>query len=350
MSYRLVPGILSKIQHTMDELGVRPAEASATPLAAAKKKDRVYMTPVITKRGATVWFKSTLQDWAWVRSTIREEIRIQKLFTAYQKARRPSFDSPTYLASHDDRHGHVWLLRKYWQALYAGDMVEDFGFSDQFFRRISPATMVRALADVRAMTPFVRRRFDLTTHHLDWYMTDWQYYRKTFWRPLVQGHRLNSGWTNAQVDGLEAWLLEQRQFLAQRAATFTHGDFYPNNIMIQPSSRRPLVLFDWELSHLNLPTFDSTMAYLQAWRRPAWQKEFQRLTIRELGDTATTNKAWQITTLSLATRLGAFAWHRLTNYLPERYPTLPKRHVPTLRAMYGRMMRELSALSKEVFS
>lgn len=346
-AYRLVPGIIDKIDRTMAGLGVRPADAAVTPAAAAKRRDRVYMAPVVTSRGATVWFKSTLQDWAWVRTTVREEIIIQRLFAAYERRHRPSFESPTYLASHDDRRGHVWLLRKYWQALYAGDMVDEFGFSDQFFRRVSPATMARALGDIRHMTLFLRRRFHPSVHHLDWYATDWRYYRRTFWRPLLE-HRLNPGWTRPHVNALEAWLIDQRRFLSRQATAFTHGDLYPNNIMIQSMARRPVVIIDWELSHLNLPTFDPSMVYLHAWRRPAWQKELRRLTLAALGNDAAAERSWRLSSLSLATRLAGFAWHRLTDFLPERYPSLRRQQVSTVRAMYERMMGELRRLGQTI--
>lgn len=347
MAYRLLPGIVEKIERVLAELAVRPVEASHTPAVAAKKKSRVYMTPVITARGATLWFKSSLQDWAWVRETLREEIRIHRLFAEYEKKHRPSFASPALVAGHDDRRGHVWFLRKYWDGLPAGDMNDEFGYSDQFYRRVTPAAFARALRDVRAMTPFVRRNFQPTSHQLRWYLTDWSYYRQTFWRPLL-AHPLNLGWSKKDLDAAEAWLIEQRPFIARHATTFTHGDLYPNNVMLAPGLRRSLVLFDWELSHANLPTFDPMMVYLQAWRRPAWQSAFRRLVLRDLGDTPTTRRQWQIAQLSLTTRLAAFAFHRLTNSLPDRYPPLAKKHRPLVRRLWRAMSRELQDIMSVV--
>lgn len=340
MAYRLLPGIVEKIERTMAELQVRSVDPKRTPRAAAKKQARVYMTPVITAKGETLWFKSSLQDWAWVRETLREEIRIYRLFADYEKKAHPAFTSPTLVTKHDDRRGFVWFLRKYWDGLSAGDMNDEFGFSDQFFRRISPTIAARALKDVRGMTGFIRRRFTPNVHQLRWYFRDWEYYRQTFWQPLLS-HRLNPGWQKKDVDTLEAWLLEQRTTLSRHASVFTHGDLYPNNVMICPGTRRPLVLFDWELSHFNLPTFDAVMVYLQAWRRPAWQAPFKKQVMRDLGDSALNQRLWKIAQLSLATRLGGFAWHRLTNLLPDRYLPLPKKYRPVVTRMYAAMTREL---------
>lgn len=342
MAYRLLPGIVKKIERTMSDLRVRPVDPAATPAAFAKKKSRVFMTPVRTGRGQVVWFKSSLQDWAWVRQTLREEIRVHRALADYDAAHRPSFDSPAFIAGHDDRHGLVWFLRKYFQALPAGNMNDEFGFSDQFFRRVTPAMMARVLRDVRTMTPFIRRRLSPPTHQLAWYMADWQYYQKTFWRPLL-AHRFNPGWEKKDVDSLEGWLLDQRAILVRHATTFTHGDLYPNNIMVSPATQRPVVLFDWELSHFNLPTFDATMVYLQAWRRPQWQANFAERIIDDLGATPLAKRWWAITRLSLATRLSAFAFHRLTNYLPERYPVLPQKYQPRMARMYVAMTKELQS-------
>lgn len=347
MTYHLLPGIIGKIERMLAELRVKPVDQTATPTAFAKKKSRVYMTPVVTEKGATLWFKSSLQDWSWVRSTLREEIRVHRIFAEYEKKHKPSFDSPTLLAGHDDRRGFVWFLRKYWDGLPAGDMNDEFGFSDQFFRRVSPLAMARALRDARGMTSFVRRRMEPETHGLRWYMNDWEYYRKTFWRPLVN-HRLNPGWTKSDIDALQGWLLDQRRTLERHANVFTHGDLYPNNIMISPGTRRSIVLFDWELSHLNLASFDAVMVWLQAWRRPAWQTAFRLATERDLGSTPMQARLWSIATLSLATRLGAFAWHRLTNHLPDRYPPLLPKQRPRVEKMYAHMIRQLDRVRNMV--
>lgn len=342
MAYRLLPGIVEKINRTMAELRVQPVDSAATPAAFAKKKLRVYMTPVKTTAGQVVWFKSSLQDWAWVRQTLREEIRVHRALAEYDAAQHPSFGTPSYIAGHDDRHGLVWFLRKYFHGLVAGDMNDEFGYSDQFFRRVTPIMMARVWRDVRAMTPFIRRRLTPPTHHLGWYMTDWQYYQKTFWRPILN-HRFNPGWTKSDVDGLTGWLVEQRATLARHATVFTHGDMYPNNLMISPATSRPVVLFDWELSHYNLPTFDPVMVYLQAWRRPRWQAAFATKVMADLGHSSNAKRHWAIARLSLATRLGAFAFHRLTNSLPERYPALPAKHRPLVARMYAAMTKELQA-------
>ncbi len=340
MAYHLLPGIVEKIERALAELRVRPADRAATPANFAAKQSRVYMTPVVTRRGTTLWFKSSLQDWPWARTTLREEIRIHRLFAEYEKRGRPCFDSPTLVAGHDDRHGFVWFLRKYWDGLLAGDMNDEFGFSDQFFRRVRPTMMANVLRDVRLMTPFVRALMDPAVHQLRWYMTDWDYYRKTFWRPLL-ANPTERAWKKTDVDALTGWLLDQRLIIARAARTFTHGDLYPNNIMISPGTRRPVVLFDWELSHLNLPTFDPVMVYLQAWRRPVWQKIFRAQVLADLGPTPRMIRLWDVAALSLATRLGAFAYHRLTNSLPRRYPRLPTKHRPTLARMSLAMMAEL---------
>jgi hypothetical protein len=135
--------------------------------------------------------------------------------------------------------------------------------------------------------------------------------------------------------------LTHRRFIREHAVHFTHGDLYPTNIMIRAVARRPVVIFDWELAHLNLPTFDASMVYLHAWRRPVWQKSFKALVLSSLKNTPAAKLAWQITTVSLATRMAGFCYIRLHNLQPMRYPRLPARQRSELTNLYHYYLREL---------
>ena len=107
--------------------------------------------------------------------------------------------------------------------------------------------------------------------------------------------------------------------------------------MLTGRSRRHLVLFDWELSHLNLIAFDSVMAWLMAWRYPAWQSRFRRSALATMRADQNAARAWHLATLSLGIRLAGFAFLRLTNGQPDRYPPLPGRHRATMLKMWHHM-------------
>ncbi len=338
--YTTVPRVLPRIDATLKTLKVQPVPETATPEAAARRQDRFYMTPVRTEAGQLAWFKASLQDSPWLRSGLREEIRVQQSFAAYESKHRPRFDSPSYIGSDDDRRGYIWLLRKYWEGSYAGDMNEYFGFSPLFMRRVSPVVFANILNDVRGMTAFMRRRIPLKKHVSGWYLLDFHYYRKHFFPQLLQ-HPLNPGFKRSDVDGLEELIHQHAGFFQRHATTFTHGDLYPNNIMLRPTSGRNVVLFDWELSHLNLPTFDVAMAYLHAWRRPVWQKQFYKRSLTLLGSSPTTRTAWRLAMISLATRLAGFGLLRLTNSQPERYPKLPAAQRPAMEKLFRHHINEL---------
>lgn len=341
-SYSILTTAPASIERVLRDLHLRPADRDYTPAVAVKERARFYMTPVVDRRGHQVWFKATLRKGDWLRHSLREEIRVQRGFADYEKRYHPRFDSPSFIASHDNRHGFVWLLRKYWEGIFAGDMTEWFGLSPVFYRHVSPAVMANILADVRAMTPFMGRRMSLDQHSAGWYLLDFHYYRRHFFAPLLKSS-FNPGWRHDDIDRMEELIHAQRAFLRRHATTFSHGDFYPNNIMIRPKSSRPVVLFDWELSHLNLPTFDATMLYLHAWRRPIWQAEFRRLTFRHLGQSKVMHDAWRLSMLSLATRLAGFAFIRLTNGQPDRYPRLPKSQRPTMEKLFRHHLKHLRA-------
>lgn len=331
--YRVIPHAADRISRVMATLGIAAVDSNYTPATAMSHKSRYYMTPVRTKKRSVVWFKASLQSDPHLRRALREEIRVQKMFDSYERRVRPRFDSPSYIAHHDDHRGFLWLIRKYWDGIFAGDMVDQFGFAPVFFRAVSPRMMADILNDVRRMTSFARSRGPLEAHDCGWYMLDYNYYRREFFSPMLRLHPA-PGWDRNMVDRLAELYLQNQRHLHAQAVHFTHGDLYPTNIMIRPSARRPVVIFDWELAHLNLSTFDPAMIYLHAWRRPAWQKEFHKLIIRSLHDTPATRLSWRITIASLTTRLAGFCFIRLHNLQPDRYPRLPRDQRGTLNRLY----------------
>lgn len=339
-TYILLPGVREKIQQTMARLHIRPVRSTDTVDAAIRQRARFYMTPVMTEKKQVVWFKASLQSSPYLRRGLRDEMKVQKLFAAYEKHRRPRFDSPSYIAGHDDHRGFLWLMRHYWTGIYAGDMSERFGLSYGFFRNVTPVMMANVLHDVRSMTSYVGPRLKLYTHDIGWYTLDFRYYQQPFFRPLLK-HALNPGWTRDDIDRLEELLVSHRSFLRTRATVFSHGDLYPNNIMVRPGSARPVVLFDWEQAHLNLAPFDAVMVYLMAWRKPAWQAAFKKHTFRLLGRQETTALAWRLSLLSLSVRLTAFAFIRLTNQQPERFTRLTKGQIPVFRKLFTHYMSHL---------
>lgn len=343
----ITPQRAEQIRHLLAELRVQPLDPGYTPAAAAASGQRYFMTPVVDRRQRSVWLKATLHDTPWLRRSLREEIRVQRAFAAYEAKYHPRFDSPSYIASGDNRRGFIWLVRKYWTGIFAGDMTDRFGMSFVFLRRVSPVTMAAIYHDVRAMTSFVKRRIDPGVHDYRWYALDLAYYQKTFFRPLLRSP-LDAGWNKDTVDRLEATLAQYRSFFGQHGTTFTHGDMYPNNIMFRPGARHPVVLFDWELSHLNLPTFDPVMVYLQAWRSPRWQAAFKQQTLRLLGQPRVMTTAWNLAQVSLATRLAAFCFIRLTNSQPERYPPIRPAERRVILPLFRKNMGHLEAALRQL--
>ncbi|MBI2985030.1 MAG: phosphotransferase [Candidatus Kerfeldbacteria bacterium] len=342
--YRLFPQALERIQATMERRQLRPVNPRRTPSLAARRYNRYYMAPVHDRRHV-VWFKAGLENAPGLDRSLREEISIQRVFAAYERLHQPRFDSPSFLAS-GGRGRWRWLLRKYWTGAFAGDMVTHFGLSPSFCRRIRPEIMAGVVRDIRAMTPFVSARITLPIHDVGWYRLDFNYYQREFWQPFLR-HPLNTAWRPADVRRLESHFRRAKVFLRHRATAFTHGDLYPNNIMVQ-SGRRKIVLFDWELSHRNLPTFDAVMVWLMAWQQPTWRQVFRDACLRSLGRSADTDRAWNLAQLSLTIRLAGFCFIRLAGRQPERYPPLPSRFRPVLKKMLAAMLHRLAVADQSL--
>lgn len=339
--YRTLPQAETRIQRALAALRLTPVDPAVTPSRSIKHRARYYMGPMKTLQGGTVWVKAGLQSDPHLRRALREEIRIQRLFAEYERHSHPRFDSPSYVAHHDDRRGFLWLVRRYWDGMFAGDMTDWFGFSPAFFRIVRPKTMAAIVADIGQMTKFIGGHTKLETHDAGWYLMDLHYYRREFIRPMVR-HWPAPSWNSTRVEAIPEFFLRHHDFIRRHATTFTHGDMYPTNIMIRGVVRRPVVLFDWELSHLNLPTFDAVMVYLHAWRKPGWQAEFKKSFLRQLGDRPKHRLAWNIVQVSLATRLAGFCFIRLHELQPDRYPRLPRSQRATLERLYRHYLQKIT--------
>lgn len=335
--YRLIPKAIQRVEGILHDLGLEPLDRNFTPAVAAKKHQRFYMTPV-HYRGTVAWFKAGLESAPGLDRGLQHESLVQKSFADFEKKYRPGFHSPSFIKA-GKRGPTRWLLRKYWQGDYAGDMVTSYGLTLDFMKRVSPLRMARIVADVQSMTSFMQRRSKLHRHDAGWYLLDFRYYRKHFFSKMLR-HTLNPGLQSADVDRFEHHIANRQKFLKDHSRTFAHGDLYPNNIMLV-GKKPDVVLFDWELAHWNLPGFDVVMLYLMAWQNPLWQKAFRRASLALLPRTPVTEQAWYLAMLSLSVRLSGFAFLRLTNGQPSRYPPLPAANRPIIRRLWRVMSKEL---------
>lgn len=347
-TYRTIPGALDRINRLMRQRKLAPLDPTFTPTRAAKEQQRFYMTPV-HDRGQVIWFKASLQNAPGLSRSLHHEITMQRSFRDYEARYHPPFLSPSFIAAGGSPDWR-WLLRKYWQGDFAGSMDDSFGLTGAFVRRVSPARMAHVIASVGKMSSFMRRRLTIPVHDAGWYGLDFRYYQQHYFQHVTH-HALNPGWTPAMVRRWYRYLGRSKTFLHQHATVLSHGDLYPNNIMIlgTPEHTR-VVLFDWELANWNLPTFDATMVWLMAWRHPKWQKSFRQSIEHRLGDSSVMRQSWNLSSLSLLTRLSAFTFLRLTGLQPERYPTLPKKHRAVMRRMWLHMSRRLTDLDSLLYS
>lgn len=345
-SYAVIPNAVARIHALLKQRRLVPKDPAYTPEKAVAAKTRYYMTPVVDRRGRTFWLKANLQADRWLSRALREEINTQRVLASHTRRHHAHFDSPSYLAS-GGQGSWRWLIRKFWNGEFAGNMDDVFGFTPAFLRRVSPERMAAILQDIRDITRTASQRLQPPTHGLDWYLFDYRYYLPHFFRPVLR-HRLNFGLAVSDIRAITAIFRRHTTFFRRQATTFTHGDMYPTNIMLCGPKKNRVVVFDWELSHFNLPTFDAVMVYLHAWRQPAWQARFKSATMRLLGPDATHQTAWRLAMLSLATRLTAFGFIRLANIQPGRYPRrLTRVQTPIVRRLYRHTSRQLLAALRE---
>ncbi len=346
--YQLVPGGVNWIDDTLRREKLEPVPATYRPSVAVKRRARFYMTAV-RYRGGLAWFKASLKSEPRLLRGLRDEISTQQALAAYERRARTSFDSPSWLTG-SSRRDRAWLLRRYWIGSYAGDMQNGFGWSPGFVRVVRPERMATVVQEIGRMSTFMRGRLRLPTHHHGWYRLDYQYYRRKILPGLLK-HSLNPGWTKRGLLNWEALLDRHRNFLKRHATSFTHGDLYPNNLMLaRRGQRHTIVLFDWELVNWTLPTLDAVLVWLLAWQHPLWQTKFRRAFFKQIGGGQPMIRAWNLAQLSLAVRLLAYAFVRLTNGQPQHYPRLPRPSRSRAERMARAMITAVNQASAALWS
>lgn len=337
LQYSTLPQVEKKITKVMGELGIQPVRPSETILRSISLKKRFYMLPV-RYRGEVAWFKASLEAAPGLTKSLHHEIQIQKAFGDFERQFHPRFDSPSYIDA-GGQGSFRWLLRKYWKGGFAGDMSTVFGYRPSVLSRISPQRFAGVLEDVANMSNFMRKRLRVYHHDVSWYLLDFRYYQRNFFISALRKKKLNPGWNPADIRRFSRHFVHAKQILKTSTRYFSHGDLYPNNVMLV-GAKPSMVLFDWELANWNLQPFDSMMVYLLAWQRPDWQKKFRSASARWMGSTATIE--WYLAQLSLATRFAGFAYARLTNTQPERYGPLPTKSRKKILAMYQHMVDQIN--------
>ncbi|PKL72466.1 hypothetical protein CVV26_01405 [Candidatus Kuenenbacteria bacterium HGW-Kuenenbacteria-1] len=288
--YSIIPQAKQKINKTLKELGISILDKNFTIKRNIENKKRFFMPICADKQGRKYFFKARFQNTDELLVALKKEIEFNKKITPVISSIEPHFITPGVLKTGEDKDGYVWFCRECYEENFAGTMDIDSGITKDFLNKCSSKSFALELFSLQKETVKIKKIMRLHCHNHHWYMADFGYYCHTKILQKIIPKELK----------IIKELLEKNRILLNRNANYlTHGDFYPNNILL---SDNQLVVIDWELIHLNNQAFDFTFIWMNAFRNHEWQREFFKTYFQKVKDKKKFKKLFKIVALTLCLR------------------------------------------------
>jgi len=280
----------------LKELGLKIADKNFTIERAIKNEKRFFMPLCVDKDGKKYFLKARFQDTQELIVTLKKEIEFCRKIEPIISSQDPHFITPRFIKSGEDKRGYIWLLREYLEGKFYGVMDTDFGFLRSFFTRVDPQDFALKILSYQKKTNEIKRQmaedgFPLDRHGQDWYMVDYNFYRHSkSLETLIPRETVKVG----------KILEKNRELIEKNASVITHGDFYPNNILITEKGETAVI--DWELIHLNNLCFDIAFGWMNSFRDPCWQEKYLKAILANVKDKAFFKKLFPVVVASLCLR------------------------------------------------
>ncbi|MFH1838313.1 MAG: phosphotransferase [Candidatus Kuenenbacteria bacterium] len=288
--YSIIPQAKQKINQTLKKLGLSILDKNFTIEKNIKNKKRFFMPICVNKQGMKFFLKTRFQNTDELLIALKKEIEFNKKITPIISSIKPHFITPGIKKSKQDKQGYVWFYREYYEENFAGFMDVDSGMTKDFLDKCSAQDFALKLFSLQKNTLKVKKTIELHQHNYHWYKADFDYYSHT---------KILQKLIPKELEKIKHFLEKNKTLLNRNANYLTHGDLYPNNILI---SNNQLVIIDWELVHLNNQAFDFVFIWMNAFRNPKWQQEFFKTYFQKVKDKIKFKKLFRIITLTLCLR------------------------------------------------
>lgn len=288
--YSIIPQAKQKINKTLKELKLSILNKNFTVEKNIKNKKRFFMPICVNKQGKKYFFKARFQNTDELLLALKKEIEFNKKITPIISSIEPHFITPGIIKSGEDERGYVWFYRECYEENFAGAMDVNSGITKDFLDKCSAKNFALELFSLQKETVKIKKMLPLHCHNHHWYKADFDYYCHT---------KILQKLIPKELKKIEQLLEKNKNLLNRNANYLTHGDFYPNNILL---SNNQLVVIDWELIHLNNQAFDFTFIWMNAFRNPKWQQEFFKTYFQKVKNKIKFKKLFHIVALTLCLR------------------------------------------------
>jgi len=281
-----------------------------------KKEKRFFTTAVRDKKGEKFFLKVRLQKNKEVIRDFKKEIAVYKLFEKHFKKKSATLPRIISLGKYRNLQ---WSLAGFIEGDLAGWADKDFGFKKKFLENSNPKDLAKEINRYRSIPFNEIKKLKLYHQGSWWYWQDFNFYLKNYLKRQSTIKR-------KEIEKSTKILKKRKELLEREAKFLCHGDLYPNNLIITPSNKIPIL--DWGRSNFNNPSFDIAFIYLNAWKNKKWQESFLNHCFTNQNNKEKFKELFQVSLISITIRLSA----RCYKYPKNKQAILAlKNHIKKLR-------------------
>lgn len=255
-----------------------------------------------------------------VKIQVEKEIEIYKIFQRQFREKLRFFPK---IINSGKENSTLWLLKKREIGKLAGKMDNDFGMKKSFLLKVSPSCFVNIINLYRNIKPNI----PLTKRGGEWYLHDFHRYRKSFFKKFINSKLNQNLFSFEDLKLTERILEENKKFLDKEAKFLSHGDLYPNNLIL--NKERKLIILDWELANFNNLAFDVAFVYLLAHQLPVWQKRFLNIYSSYKKEKNKFRRLFNLSLISLTVRFAAHCYFHIKD--KKEVFSILKKHLKVLK-------------------
>ncbi|MDI6883212.1 MAG: phosphotransferase [Patescibacteria group bacterium] len=302
----LFKGIEKKIPQLFQELKINPIKKENILKKIKEGMGRFYNPICEDKKKRKYFLKVRIMKSKEVSRQLKHEIEVYQFLKKASEKFSLNFIFPSILKKGNFQNLD-WYLRNFEEGKLAGDMMEDFGYKKFFLNNLSPEKFIKAILSLQKLPEIYLRDLKLFKHGGWWYSQDFKHYQRTLFKFFLKSPFNQNLLTKKEVEKAQEILEKNKKFLDEMSFYPSHGDLYPNNILI--TNNKKLLILDWELFHLNNQFFDLCFVWLLSHRNKDWQKKFFDLIIKNRPE----NFEWlfQLVLISLTSRFLGACWQAL---------------------------------------
>lgn len=310
----LLKEVDKKVYRLFKELKIEPIQKENILKKINQGLRRFYTAVCKDERGRKTLLKVKAMNSRLVSRQLEWEIKVYHFLDRVSKKHNLNFLFPSILKV-GKFQSLDFYLKNFEEGKLAGKVLKDFGYKNFFLKEVSPERIFKAISSLQKIPNTYFKNLKLYKRGGLSYFKNFIYYKKTFFKFFLKSPFNQDIIKKNEIEKAEEILKKNKKFLDETAKFPTHGDLYPNNILITKDQK--LLILDWESFHLDNRFFDPCFVWLLAHKNKKWQKNFLNLIIKNFPEDF--EKLFPLVVIFLTIRFIEPCWYALKQ-MKKTYP------------------------------